>query len=37
MSPDLRVLCIEDSEDDVILRYEGDDIVGLTILNASKR
>ena len=25
------------TEDDVILRYEGDVIVGLTILNASKR
>ena len=24
-------------ENDVILRYEGDDIVGITILNASKR
>ena len=25
------------TEDDVIIRYEGDSIVGLTILNASKR
>jgi len=25
------------TEDDIILRYEGDVIVGLTILNASKR
>lgn len=25
------------TDDDVIIRYEGDDIVGLTILHASKR
>lgn len=25
------------TDDDVILRYEGDDLVGLTILHASKR
>jgi len=25
------------TDDDVILRYEGDDLIGLTILNASRR
>jgi uncharacterized protein YuzE len=25
------------TDDDVIIRYEGDDVIGLTILNASKR
>ena len=25
------------TDDDVIIRYEGDDVVGLTILHASKR
>ena len=25
------------TEDDVIVRYEGDEIVGLTVLNASQR
>ena len=25
------------TDDDVIIRYEGDDIIGLTILNASRR
>jgi len=25
------------TDDDVILRYEGDEVIGMTILNASKR
>jgi uncharacterized protein YuzE len=25
------------TEDDIIIRYEGEDVVGVTILNASKR
>lgn len=25
------------TDDDIILRYEGDEIIGITILNASKR
>lgn len=27
----------EMTDDDVIVRYEGDEVVGLTVLNASKR
>lgn len=27
----------EMTDDDVIIRYEGDDVIGLTILHASKR
>lgn len=27
----------EITDDDVIIRYEGDDVIGLTILHASKR
>lgn len=27
----------EPTDDDVIIRYEGDDVIGLTILHASKR
>jgi uncharacterized protein YuzE len=32
--------CATDSEltdDDIIVRYEGDDVIGLTVLHASKR
>ena len=25
------------TDDDVIIRYEGDDVIGLTVLHASKR
>ena len=35
-----KLSCATDSEltdDDVIIRYEGDEIIGLTVLHASKR